>query len=1089
MRRCKWIIFLFMLGCMLVPRISVASAFDKKVEDLYNNIEMLAGSSAVDSNIKNNVKRAINQSKSAYKQANNAKNAKNNQKKYYVDLAVVELNPAIDQLDNLLDANKIKYATIKPLTYHIRQLQSHLWHCYYNYYLPLANAGNDQNVKLGQWVKLDGSQSSAYRQSIRFNWQFVRMPKGSRAKLINKHSVYPQFKADKLGQYVIRLVVNDRYYQSYPDLVVINVNTNNPPIANAGVDQTVPLGKQVMLDGSASSDIEGDKLKYYWRMLSRPQGSNATLINAQTVNPNFIADVRGQYVFELMVNDGVNDSLKDTVIITTLNSKPIANAGVDQVVDVNSRVLVNGSASYDADGNALTFAWEFVSKPEGSTAVLETPNSLQTVFNADKTGEYVLRLVVRDAYLESEPDMVVIQANKVNLAPIADAGADSKVFVGDTVTLDASASSDANGDNLNYQWSLISKPEGSQAILNQPNQVKSDFKLDQSGQYIAQLIVNDGQLNSEPDQVIITTLNTRPVAVVRTLDTIVQGQSITLDGSGSYDKDGDSLTYQWSLLTKPEDSQLQLTNVTQDNLVLMPDKAGIYSVQLIVKDAELSSEPATAMFTVYAYAPLTISIIEPTDQSYTNQSELTITGQLNYKANLTIQNTPLTLDANEHKFSYPVTLKEGSNQWLFSAVDPLNQTVSKLLTVYLDTIRPNMADKNKITVSRSTRNSVVFFESEAAAVEPNTIVLITNIRTGEVFKTGADNVGHFSTSFVGNADDTFNIIVQDRAGNVSEGLVVSIGNNYTPLRPIGEGVLSLYIGGGTAIADGEDAKNITIRGTYGYFTEDAEGDLYFIDGRNYQIRKRLKDGTVKTVVGNGEVGTIGLNDGKVATDVPVSYLMNLTIGSDGLLYFIENDNYWGNIGGCIRYVDSQGLLQTKMCIPWAQMMSLDFSKTGEIYFASAYSNAVYKIDLNNNISMVLSGLYWPGNINIKDDGSLYISDTYNSKLIIIEPDGKRTDLSVFAPEAVTFDTEGNVYIASGRQNGNESGIYFYNKTMQQPINLSVIRTASDFGLDPADQAKLAEVHFYDVLSIKYSTIHKALFIGYGDRIFAVWQDK
>lgn len=1088
MKRCRSVILLFILGFLFIPRISLSSEFDKKVEDLYKNIEVTLASYP-EPTISNNAKQAINQSRTYYQLANNQRNNKPSQKKYYFDLAVAELNPVVNQLNNLLNSNKVKHEAIKPLRYKIRQLQSHLWHCHNIYYLPLANAGNDQNVKLGQWVQLDGSQSSAYRQSIRFSWQFVRIPKGSRAKLINAHSVYPQFKADTLGQYVIRLVVNDRYYQSYPDIVIVNVLKNNPPVANAGLDQTAAIGKQVTLDGSASSDIEGDKLKYYWRIISRPQGSNAVLINAQTINPSFTADVSGQYICELIVNDGVSNSLKDTVIITTTNSKPIANAGLDQIVDVNSTVLVNGSASSDADGNALTYAWELVSKPEGSSSVLETPNSLQTAFKVDKAGEYVLRLIVRDAYLESEPDIVVIQANKVNIAPIANAGADNKVSVGNTVTLDGSASSDANGDNLNYQWSLISKPDGSQAVLNQLNQVNSNFKLDKAGQYIAQLIVNDGQLNSEPDQVVITTLNTRPVASIKTPANVVQGQSITLDGSESYDKDGDNLTYEWSLLTKPEGSQIQLASANQDKLMLAPDKLGIYHAQLIVKDAELASEPATAMFTVYAYEPLTITILEPTDHSYTNQSALTIKGQLKYKANLTIQNKILAVDTNDYTFSYPVTLKEGLNEWLFSAIDPLNQTVTKSLTVYLDTISPALADKDKITVSRSTRNSVVFFDGKETSVEPNTVILITNTRTGEVLKTGADSVGHFSASFVGNADDTFSIVVQDVAGNVSESLIVGIGNNYTPLRPIGEGVLSLYIGGGTAIADGEDAKNITIRGTYGYFTEDAEGDLYFIDGKNYQIRKRLKDGTIKTVVGNGAVGTIGLNDGKVATDVPVSYLMNLTFGSDGLLYFIENNNYWGDIGGCIRYVDTQGLLQTKMCISWAQIMSLDFSKTGEIYFASAYSNAVYKIDLNNNISQVLSGLYWPGNINVKDDGSLYISDTYNSKLIILEPNGKRTDLSVFAPEAVTFDTEGNAYIASGRQNGNASGIYFYNKTMEQPINLSVIRTNEDFGLDPTDQAKIADVHFNDILSIRYSKIHKALFIGYGDRIYAVWQDK
>jgi hypothetical protein len=384
---------------------------------------------------------------------------------------------------------------------------------------------------------------------------------------------------------------------------------------------------------------------------------------------------------------------------------------------------------------------------------------------------------------------------------------------------------------------------------------------------------------------------------------------------------------------------------------------------------------------------------------------------------------------------------------------------------------------------------MVFFEGQENAVEPNTVVLITNIRTGEVLKPNADNVGHFSASFMGNADDTFNIAVQDRAENISESIVVNIGNNFTPLRPVGEGVLSLYAGGGNLTADGEKATNLKIDGGYGYVAEDSQGQIYFVDASNHTIRKVLKDGTVKTVVGNGASGPMGLNDGQPANTVPINYIMNIVIGPDDLLYFIENPDYWGSTGGMIRYVDKDGLLQTKMYIPWAQIMSLDFSPSGEIYFASQHNNAVYKIDLNNQISEVLGGLFWPGNINVKDDGSLYISDTYHSTLIILDPSGNRTDLSVFAPRGVTFDEDDNVYIASGQNSSNSSGIYFYNKTMSQPTNLSVIRTPSDYGLDPADQAKLADVHFYDILSIRYSKIHKALFIPCGDRIFAVWQNQ
>lgn len=48
---------------------------------------------------------------------------------------------------------------------------------------------------------------------------------------------------------------------------------NTPPVANAGADQTVVASQQVHLDGSASSDADGDALQFHWKFVNRPIGS------------------------------------------------------------------------------------------------------------------------------------------------------------------------------------------------------------------------------------------------------------------------------------------------------------------------------------------------------------------------------------------------------------------------------------------------------------------------------------------------------------------------------------------------------------------------------------------------------------------------------------------------------------------------------------------------------------------------------------------------------------------------------------------------------------------------------------------------
>jgi len=94
-----------------------------------------------------------------------------------------------------------------------------------------------------------------------------------------------------------------------------NIPGNQPPTADAGADQNVPTAATVQLDGSASSDPESDPLTYSWS-LTTPAGSTASLSDPNIVNPTFVADVDGDYVATLVVNDGTSDSAPDSATIT-----------------------------------------------------------------------------------------------------------------------------------------------------------------------------------------------------------------------------------------------------------------------------------------------------------------------------------------------------------------------------------------------------------------------------------------------------------------------------------------------------------------------------------------------------------------------------------------------------------------------------------------------------------------------------------------------------------------------------------------------------------------------------------------------------
>ena len=135
---------------------------------------------------------------------------------------------------------------------------------------------------------------------------------------------------------------------------------NSAPIANAGPDQTrnILAGDIVVLDGSASSDADGDTLSDTWTLITEPATSAATLSNPSSERPTFDADVAGTYVARLVVNDGKTDSAADevtvlvmvpppTVTISTpaqgsiLTSNPVTIGGT--VSDPAAVVTVNGT--------------------------------------------------------------------------------------------------------------------------------------------------------------------------------------------------------------------------------------------------------------------------------------------------------------------------------------------------------------------------------------------------------------------------------------------------------------------------------------------------------------------------------------------------------------------------------------------------------------------------------------------------------------------------------------------------------------------------------------------------------------------------
>ena len=187
-----------------------------------------------------------------------------------------------------------------------------------------------------------------------------------------------------------------------------------------------------------------------------------------------------------------------------------------------------------------------------------------------------------------------------NSVPVADAGLDQNVVTGQAATLNGSKSFDPEGAMITFLWTFVEVPAGSNvtnASLSDVTSAKPQFTPDVNGTYRLQLIVNDGALNSVPDEVILnaTTPNVPPNANAGPDQNVFTGTAVQLDGSRSSDPDNGPLplSYLWSFATKPAGSLLtdsHIANRNMPNASFVSDVDGLYELTLTVNDGNLSSE-------------------------------------------------------------------------------------------------------------------------------------------------------------------------------------------------------------------------------------------------------------------------------------------------------------------------------------------------------------------------------------------------------------------------------------------------------------------------------------------------------------------
>jgi len=235
--------------------------------------------------------------------------------------------------------------------------------------------------------------------------------------------------------------------------------------------------------------------------------------------------------------------------LSTSNQPPSANAGPDQNVNEGVVVTLGGANSTDPEGGALVYSWSQVS---GTAVTLSTPSAAQTTFappNVGPNGETLgFQLTVTDSGGLHSVDTCLVNVLWVNQPPIAKAGSDQNVNEGTMVTLNGAGSSDPDGSALFYEWTQMSGPP---VTLSSPSVAQPTFLapgVGEAGESLTfQLTVTDsvGLFTRDSCIVNVVQVNQPPTANAGPDQNVNQGVSVTLDGTGSADPDGEILSHSW----------------------------------------------------------------------------------------------------------------------------------------------------------------------------------------------------------------------------------------------------------------------------------------------------------------------------------------------------------------------------------------------------------------------------------------------------------------------------------------------------------------------------------------------------------------